>query len=198
MRARVCALFFLLVLQLHVCAVLYLHVAMVAWTLLLQTYLPTWDSHSILLNVCACALLLRAVCWCRRTTHDVPASWIWDSLAPGATLPFAWDDITAKHVVEVAAEVLAPGGRAADDGFLRSSRRNVYAFEIDTLQVRSTVAGRDRAHAQLLCGLSGLVQTNTFCNATGLWTLQMTSASAHCIAVQQRQKRTGVTFVVCA
>lgn len=71
----------------------------------------------------------------RRTTHDAPASWIWDSLAPGASLPFAWDDITAKHVVEVAAEVLAPGGHMADSGLLRS-RRNVYAFEIDTLQVR--------------------------------------------------------------
>lgn len=75
-----------------------------------------------------------------RTTHDAPASWVWDSLVPGASLPFAWDDITAKHVVEVAAAVLAPGGRTADDGLLRSSRRNVYAFEIDTLQVRG-VAG---------------------------------------------------------
>jgi hypothetical protein len=94
------------------------------------TLLPMWDSRfTPLIYVC---------CSCHRTTHYVPASWIWDSLSPGATLPFAWDDITAKHVVEVAAEVLAPGGRAADDGFLRSSRRNVYAFEIDTLQVRSS------------------------------------------------------------
>lgn len=73
-----------------------------------------------------------------RTTHDAPASWIWDSLAPGASLPFAWDDITAKHVVEVAAEVLAPGGRTADE--LLRSRRNLYAFEIDTLQVRVALA----------------------------------------------------------
>jgi hypothetical protein len=75
----------------------------------------------------------------RRTTHDAPASWVWDSLAPGASLPFAWDDITAKHAVEVAAAVLAPGGRSIDDGVLRSSRRNVYAFEIDTLQVGGAV-----------------------------------------------------------
>lgn len=77
-----------------------------------------------------------AACPCGfRTTLDAPASWIWDNLAPGASLPFAWDDITAKHVVEVEAAVLAPGGRTADDGQLRHSRRNTYAFEIDTLQV---------------------------------------------------------------
>jgi hypothetical protein len=74
---------------------------------------------------------------CRRTTHDAPASWIWDSLAPGASLPFAWDDITAKHVVEVVAEVLAPGGRLTDDGL--RTRRNVDYFEIDTLQVSGTL-----------------------------------------------------------
>jgi hypothetical protein len=76
---------------------------------------------------------------CCRTTHDAPASWIWDSLAPGASLPFAWDDITAKHVVEVVAEVLAPGGRATDD--VLRTRRNVDYFEIDTLQVSGTLWG---------------------------------------------------------
>jgi hypothetical protein len=55
-------------------------------------------------------------------------------LAPGASLPFAWDDITAKHVVEVAAEVLTPGGRSLGDAILRE-KQNRHAFEIDTLQV---------------------------------------------------------------
>ena len=71
---------------------------------------------------------------CDRSTHDAPASWVWDTLAPGGSLPFAWDDITAKHAVEVAAAVLGPGGRPTED-VMRSSKRNVYAFEIDTLQV---------------------------------------------------------------
>ena len=70
----------------------------------------------------------------RRTTQDAPASWVWDSLAPGASLPFAWDDITAKHVVEVAAEVLTAGGRSLGDAILRE-KQNRHAFEIDTLQV---------------------------------------------------------------
>jgi hypothetical protein len=60
---------------------------------------------------------------------------VWDSLAPGASLPFAWDDITAKHVVEVAAEVLTAGGRSLGDAIL-GEKQNRHAFEIDTLQVR--------------------------------------------------------------
>lgn len=81
--------------------------------------------------------LLVALPFCR-TTQDAPASWVWDSLAPGASLPFAWDDITAKHVVEVAAEVLTAGGRSLGDAILRE-KQNRHAFEIDTLQVCGTL-----------------------------------------------------------
>ncbi|KAF6253188.1 hypothetical protein COO60DRAFT_1463300 [Scenedesmus sp. NREL 46B-D3] len=69
-----------------------------------------------------------------RLTGDVPAGWAWDSLAPGSSMPFAWDDYTARHTVEVAAAVLAPGGRAAGD-VLVSSRRSTYSFDLDTFKV---------------------------------------------------------------
>ncbi|WIA12623.1 hypothetical protein OEZ85_006280 [Tetradesmus obliquus] len=68
-----------------------------------------------------------------RSTGDAPAGWAWDSLAPGSAMPFAWDDYTARHTVEVAAAVLAPGGKSAGD-VLVSSKRSMYSFDLDTFK----------------------------------------------------------------
>lgn len=50
-------------------------------------------------------------------------------------MPFAWDDYTARHTVEVAAAVLAPGGKSAGE-VLVSSKRSTYSFDLDTFKVR--------------------------------------------------------------
>lgn len=65
----------------------------------------------------------------------MPAGWAWDCLGPGNSLPFAWDDYTARHTLDVAAAVLAPGGKTAADA-LTGSKRNIYSFDLDTFKVR--------------------------------------------------------------
>jgi hypothetical protein len=50
-------------------------------------------------------------------------------------MPFAWDDYTARHTVEVSAAVQAPGGKSTGD-LLVSSKRSIYSFDLDTFKVR--------------------------------------------------------------
>lgn len=66
----------------------------------------------------------------------------WDNLSPGSSLPFAWDEVTARHTVEVVAEVLPPGAKLASgaasaqsQGPPRGKNKNRYSFDLDTLQV---------------------------------------------------------------
>jgi hypothetical protein len=52
-------------------------------------------------------------------------------------MPFAWDDYTARHTVEVSAAVQAPGGKSTGD-LLVSSKRSICSFDLDTFKVRLT------------------------------------------------------------
>eukprot|EP00775_Hariotina_reticulata_P006353 gene6353-6586_t len=88
----------------------------------------------------------------------------WDNLSPGSSLPFAWDEVTARHTVEVVAEVLPPGTKLATGaagaqglGPPRGKNKNTYSFDLDTLQAagnmlgeRATTAARVAASSQAL------------------------------------------------
>jgi hypothetical protein len=62
-------------------------------------------------------------------------------------MPFAWDDYTARHTVEVAAAVMAPGGKSAGD-VLVSSKRSTYSFDLDTFKVSAALTEKAVITAQ--------------------------------------------------
>lgn len=70
-----------------------------------------------------------------RSTNDVPAGWAWDTLTPGSSLPFAWDDITSKDKsVVVAAGALGPGAHRTDQ-LLSAGKHNTFVLDLDSIQV---------------------------------------------------------------
>lgn len=95
---------------------------------------------------------LHAVLICR-VSVDAPAGWSWDSLAPSGSIPFAWDDVTGREVLEVAAGVLGPDGIGAGQ-ILAAGRRNMFVLDLETIQVwldRLTTCFTDVGTYCILC-----------------------------------------------
>lgn len=69
-----------------------------------------------------------------RATMEIPEGWRWDSLLPGRSLPFAWDDVTGKETLEIVAALLGPEVLESQQ-LLAGSRRNAFVLDLNSIQV---------------------------------------------------------------